>query len=287
VVAISYFSGVVTDMENGKTPARLHVILAKNSSQAIIIRRGPSKRVATIGWDRRNDSFTIGQWLKGKIYPYRSDISPDGVFWLYFAMSDKNQMWTAVAKPPYLKALDFYSKNCAWNGGGLFASARSYWLNDGGCTLHKRERSNSGLAVLPQWGDEPNWQGECPGVYFLRLVRDGWNQQEGEQIGRHNYITKFYKRINGLWQLQKLFYSGLNQPIGKSPYYESHALYNAKHGITVEMLNAEWADVDKNRIVWAEEGKIMSGRMSKSGLAGQTMLFDTNPLVFTELTAPY
>ena len=35
---------------NEKIPARLHVLLAQKSSQAIIIRRGPSKQVATIGW---------------------------------------------------------------------------------------------------------------------------------------------------------------------------------------------------------------------------------------------
>jgi len=274
-------------VENKEIPARLHVLLAQNSSQAIVIRRGPSKRVATIGWDRTSDTFTVGQWLKGKIYPYRSDISPDGAYWIYFAMSHKNQMWTAVAKPPYFKALDFYTKNCAWNGGGLFASTRSYWLNDGGSTLHKRERFDSGLAVLSQWQDEQNWQGECPGVYFFRLVRDGWNQHESEHIGKHSYVTKFDKRINDDWQLWKHFYSGLGHPIGKSPYYENHTLYHVKRRHKIEMPNMEWADVDKNRILWAEEGKILSGCISENGLINQTMLFDTNPLTFAELIAPY
>lgn len=272
---------------NKKIPPRLHVLLAQRSPQAIIIRRGPSKQVATIGWNREDDSFAVGQWFKGKIYSYRSDISPDGAYWIYFAMSDKGQTWTAVAKPPFLKALDFYPKNCAWNGGGLFASARSYWLNDGGVTKHWNDRFRSGLSVLPQWRNEANRQGECPGIYFLRLERDGWEQQEQVQTGKFNYVTKFCKRINDHWQLWKLFHSGLNHPAGKSPYYESHALYNVRRGDKIEMANMEWADVDKNRIVWAEEGKIMSGYVSESGLIDQTTLFDANPLAFTELTAPY
>ena len=270
-----------------KIPARLHVLLAQKSTQALIIRRGPSKRVATIGWDRKNDAFTMGQWLKGKIYPYRSDISPDGAFWIYFAMSEKNQTWTAVAKAPYLKALDFYPKNCAWNGGGLFSSTHSYWLNDGGGTPHKKERSNSGLTVLSQWNDEPNRQGECPHVYFYRLARDGWTQHKSEQVGKHKYMTQFHKNVNKHGQLWKLFHSGLYQTIGKGCYFESHALYLYNNKSRIELPDMEWADVDKNRIVWAENGMIMSGGLSKEGLVSQKILFDTNPLVFTELIAPY
>jgi len=269
-----------------KIPARLHVLLAQKSTQALIIRRGPSKRVASIGWDRKSDTFSIGQWLKGKIYPYRSDISPDGAYWIYFAKSVKNQIWTAVAKPPYLKALDFYTKECSWNGGGLFSSTRSYWLNDGG-TLHKSERLNSGLTILSQWNSEPNWQGECPHVYFYRLARDGWTRHESEQVGKHNYITRFYKNVNKHGQLWKLFHSGLYHHIGKGCYFESHALYIFNSKNKIELPNMEWADIDKNRIVWAENGMIKSGDLSKEGLVNQKILFDTNPLVFTELIAPY
>jgi hypothetical protein len=28
-----------------------------------ILRRGPNKSVAVIGWDRTNDTFSVGQWL--------------------------------------------------------------------------------------------------------------------------------------------------------------------------------------------------------------------------------
>ena len=65
--------------------ARLHVILARNGSKAVVFRRGPSDKVAVIGWEREDDSFTPGQWLRGRIYPYRCDLSPDGVYLIYFA----------------------------------------------------------------------------------------------------------------------------------------------------------------------------------------------------------
>ena len=41
---------------------RLHVILARESPEAVVIRRGPSKCTAVIGWNRETDHFSIGQW---------------------------------------------------------------------------------------------------------------------------------------------------------------------------------------------------------------------------------
>ena len=66
-------------------PARLHVILAREAPKAVIFRKGPANRVCTIGWDLEHDTFTTGQWLKGRIYEYRSDLSPDGELLVYFA----------------------------------------------------------------------------------------------------------------------------------------------------------------------------------------------------------
>ena len=71
--------------QKAKVPARLHAILARRGSYAVVFRRGPSDKVALIGWDRRNDTFTLGQWLRGRIYPLRCDLSPTGKHLIYFA----------------------------------------------------------------------------------------------------------------------------------------------------------------------------------------------------------
>ena len=41
--------------------ASLFIILARNGRDAVIFRRGPSKQVLLIKWDRRSDHFEIGQ----------------------------------------------------------------------------------------------------------------------------------------------------------------------------------------------------------------------------------
>ncbi len=44
--------------------ARIHVLLAREARTAVIIRRGPTRHTAIIGWDRETDSFTVGRPLR-------------------------------------------------------------------------------------------------------------------------------------------------------------------------------------------------------------------------------
>lgn len=70
--------------EPAKTvPPRLHVLLRKKT--AVVILRGNNKSAATFGWNLEDDSFALGQWFRGRIYEYRSDLSPDGKHLIYFA----------------------------------------------------------------------------------------------------------------------------------------------------------------------------------------------------------
>lgn len=117
-----------------KIPARIHVILAREADSAIVIRRGPSKSACTIGWDRRSDRFQVGQWLRGRIYERRCDLSPDGRHFIYFAMNGKwsgpaKGSWTAISRAPCLKAIGLWPNGSGWNGGGLFTTNTDYWLN--------------------------------------------------------------------------------------------------------------------------------------------------------------
>ena len=89
--------------ERGSFPARLHVLLASKAKVGLVIRRGPSKSVCTILWDQDHDTFRLGQWMRGRIYERRCDLSPDGTRFIYFAMngrwqSDTKGSWTAISR---------------------------------------------------------------------------------------------------------------------------------------------------------------------------------------------
>ena len=56
----------------GRFPARIHVLLAREAAVGVVIRRGPSKQVCAVLWDRKRDEFHVGQWLMGHIYERRT-----------------------------------------------------------------------------------------------------------------------------------------------------------------------------------------------------------------------
>jgi hypothetical protein len=63
--------------------------------------------VATLHWDRRDDSFSLGQWYRGRISYEKSDISPDGAHWISFAINGRRDeptlgFYTVLARAPYL-----------------------------------------------------------------------------------------------------------------------------------------------------------------------------------------
>ena len=270
-------------------PARIHALLAKDSARAVIIRRGPSRHTAVIGWDRSCDRFEIGQWLYGRIYERRCDLSPDGRHLLYFAMNGRwsarsKGSWTAISRAPYLKALAMFAKGDCWNGGGLFLSAQTYWLN--GCG-YERLNDDSGLSVNTSYPWHESYGGECPGVYYVRLQRDGWAMKHRAPDGTGGETTVFDKHIGGHWRLRKYAHAGIHRLVGKGCYFDEHELRNARTGENTACADWEWADVDDDRLVWASAGKLYAGRLKDDGLADTDLLHDFNGYRFERLRAPY
>jgi hypothetical protein len=122
----------LTDTPSGPTPAtRLHFIVAREAPRAVVFRRGPTRQVEVLTWDLETDVLTPGQWLKGRIYERRSDLSPSGELLAVFAAKweTPTMTWTAISRPPWLTALAVWPKGDAWGGGGLFDGERRFRLN--------------------------------------------------------------------------------------------------------------------------------------------------------------
>lgn len=272
-----------------KSAARLHVLMARDSQTALVIRRGPSKKVCTIGWDRRDDTFHLGQWLNGRIYERRSDLSPNGKYFIYFAMnahwdSESKGAWTAISHVPYLKAVALYPKGNCWHGGGLFLSNDSFWLNDA--------RQHSVLfetkAIKPAsdyFPDAPVRNHECLSVYYPRLIRDGWNYI-GKESGKGSPAV-FEKQFDKNWILRKLAHSEIHKQQRKGVYYDTHVLVNIATGKHLPYPRWEWAEVDSGRLLWAEQGRLFSSQLSATKPVKVTELHDFNSYEFQRIEAPY
>lgn len=59
-------------------PCRIEGIIAAKANVAVVFRRGPTRHCQLLLWDLDTDVVTPGQWLKGRVYAKRCDLSPDG-----------------------------------------------------------------------------------------------------------------------------------------------------------------------------------------------------------------
>ncbi len=273
-------------------PPRVHVILARDAAYGIIIRRGPSKSVCTIGWDRQKDVFRLGQWLRGRIYERRCDLSPDGRHFIYFAMNGKwsgklKGSWTAISRTPHLKAIGLWANGSCWNGGGLFMTNSTYWLN----TPISGQEQRQSPGKLREYKDFPfqeRYGGECPGVYYIRLQRDGWNliRHLTDQAGDTSSVV-FEKPLPKGWLLEKTAHATMYHSVGKGCYYDTHRLIHRERHIELDCPNWEWADLDGRRLVWVDQGVLYRAEISANGVGFIRQLYDFNPMEFEAIAAPY
>ncbi|MEM7758622.1 MAG: hypothetical protein AAF298_10910 [Cyanobacteria bacterium P01_A01_bin.40] len=274
-------------MTTRQFPARLHILVAKNQDVGIVIRRGPSKQVCILGWERKTNTFTVGQWLKGRIYERRSDISHSGKYWIYFAMNGKwnseaKGAWTAIARVPWLKAIALLPKGDCWNGGGLFLDDKHYWLN--GC--HDLLFTSKEIVQHKSYQPKNHYGGECLNVYYNRLQRDGWNLicQKGQ---KWHSRTIFGKKLLHGWEIIKICHEQLNSPLGKGCYWDEHELRN-QNGEILTQPGWEWADWVDNAIVFAESGCLYSIDIeTDKHLSNPLLIHDFNGYEFENRQAPY
>jgi hypothetical protein len=269
---------------------RIHVLLASQAPVGLVIRRGPSKSVAAILWDRRRDEFQLGQWLKGRIYERRSDLSPDGKYLLYFAMngrwrSEARGAWTAISRAPYLKALAMFPKGDCWHGGGLWTGKTTYWLNDG--YGHDVLRDTKAVRRDKKHQPSGNYGGECLGVYYHRLIRDGWAFIEHVQLQKWKDKDLFEKPIGKGWTLRKIARAEIGAPEGKGCYWDEHELVHVASDTVISRPKWEWADLDGQRLVWATGGKLYGAQVTEDGLRDEAILFDFGEMTFAPIAAPY
>ncbi len=265
-----------------KPPARLDVILARRADVAVVFRRGPSRSIAVLSWNLRTDRLVEGQWLRGRIYTQRCDLSPSGRHLVYFAanfLEDGPYAWTAVSAPPNLTAKVMIPQNHTYFGGGLFVDDRRLWLNG----IDEQDLGSHGLAYSkPSETWDATWgNSECLGVYLPRLRRDGWTDVEVRRdvaTGEVNRVT-LQRSIGSRWFLVKHVHLGSGPPTtGKSFYWSSHALVRGDVG--ADWKGGEWADVDRRgQLFAARDGRLFRLALNRGGV-DERLVVDLNPLTF-------
>lgn len=162
---------------------RLYFMVARAARTAVVFRRGPTKQVQMLHWDLARDVVTPGQWLSGRLYNERCDLSPSGRLLVYFAGKFTGDIptFTAICRPPYFTALALWKEHGTWGGGGCFEHDRRLVLNSGDRDSERAGgRSIPADFVIEPWSMRPT----------LPTGDDLWPQNRGWTRIADGIVTK-------------------------------------------------------------------------------------------------
>jgi hypothetical protein len=292
-----------------RSSCRIYVHLARNGKSAVVFRRGPSKQVLLLTWNLMNDELESGQWLKGRIYERRCDLSPDGQLLLYLAAKWKApiESWSAISRPPYFTALALWPNMGAWGGGGVIESNGRVKLNH---TLSHMQLASGfkwpnriDLSRVAQWAGS----GEDHPIEQFRMMRDGW------RFIAAGKSTEYQSQGVFRWEYSEPHVCARTQPsrvakravelrrelrgIGKrdGAWYNEDFVVARKDGTTLRVLQkCDWADWQLNGdLLFALSGQLFRLRhfhaqeeSTADPLAGAICVSDLRPLRFSHVVSP-
>ncbi len=225
------------------TPApRIYCIPATEAPVVAVFRRGPTDWSHVGRWDLAQHQYEPGAWLHGRIFPRRSDLSPDGRLLCYFAHKptstwEHGEAYVALSKLPWLTALHAFGTCGTWT--------RGYYFTEDGAgddTEDAKLPISYGLRSLPvvQFANERRrgWEeaSDCP----PRDPKDMWDERrnvrmEKRQPGGHHLL-----RVESLGRAGEEF--GVDQAVDGL-----RVLYSLQSDGDLQLLDdVQWADWDRD-----------------------------------------
>jgi hypothetical protein len=119
------------------------------------------------------------------------------------------------------------------------------------------------------------------------LLRDGWTVEKKINQGTHLDTFTWIKAIDENWVLKNRIEASAIGGLGHGMFSGNYQVVNFATGDVQFCPDWEWADVDGQRLLWAEGGKIFAVDIEAGGLGPAKMLYDFNDMTFQEIEAPY
>lgn len=244
-----------------QTAPRIYCIPATEAPVVAVLRRGPTNWSHVGHWDLAKGWYEPGGWLRGRLFPRRSDISPDGRLLCYFAHKpsarwEHGEAYVAISKLPWLTALHAFGTCGTWTRG-------YYFTEDGGWdgSLEGKPPISYGLRSIPAvqfanerrrgWEEAPDSQPRDPG--------DAWDQHRNARMQKRQPRGDWLLRVESLGWAGGEF--GVDQAVDGM-----RIRYWLESDRDIEPLDdVQWAD-------WDVEGRLLvatrSGKIEVRELRG-------------------
>jgi hypothetical protein len=210
-------------------------------------------------WDLAKRCYEPGAWLGGRIFPRRSDLSPDGRLLCYFAHKpsatwEHGEAYVALSKLPWLTALYAFATCGTWTRGYYFTEDGSWDEPE-----HAKLPIPYGLRSIPvvQFANERRRGWEETPDSLQRDPKDFWDQR------RNARMQKRQPGGNRLLCVESLGWAG-GEFGAKQAIDGLRTHYWLEFNGGIELLDdLQWADWDREDNCWSP----LVLESSKSGIS--------------------
>jgi hypothetical protein len=259
---------------------RIYCMQATDAPVVAVFRRGPSRWSHVGRWDLALGRYEPGAWLTGRIFPRRSDLSPDGRLLCYFAHKsnaawEHGEAYVAISRLPWLSALHAFGTCGTWSRG-------FYFTDDGECD----GADDPGLPI-------PYGLRSIPVIQFANERRRGWEeaadspprQPEDTWDQRRNArMRKVQPGSDRVLCVESLGWA--DGEFGKGQAVDGlHVRYSLESDSDVAVLDdLQWADWDPNGrlLVATRSGKLqvrdLTSDRSEVAFEENLSLLEPNPV---------
>jgi hypothetical protein len=200
--------------------------------------------------------------MRGRVYERRSDLSPDGSLFIYFARrsagpapaGEQRDSWVAISRPPWFTALALWFIGSTYCVGGFFPDERSVWLGamssppDQGALSRWLRLDTSQERYVDR---TLNWPERT--VYLNRLRRDGW-----EPVAAADPETWRHRSPDHALTLIMTWRSQADFTVYGGPHVVEYGVHQTSDAEVVALGRATWADWDqRGRLIVAQEGRLL------------------------------
>jgi hypothetical protein len=258
---------------------RIYCIPATGAPVVAVFRRGPTRWSHVGRWNLAPARYEPGAWLAGRIFPRRSDLSPDGRLLCYFAHKpsaswEHGEAYVAISKLPWLTALHAFPTCGTWTRGYYFAGEGE---TDGG--------EEAGLPI-------PFRLRSIPAIQFANERRRGWEEaadspprdpSDAWDQRRNARMEKRQPDGGRLLAVESLGWAGGEFGVGQAVDGLQVRYSLTSGGETHVLDDVQWAD-------WDRQGRLLaatrSGKLEIRDLDGGGTIFEEDLSLLEPNPAP-
>jgi hypothetical protein len=230
------------------TAPRLFCIPATAARVVAVIRRGPSEWCHVGRWNIADWTYEAGAWFRGRLFPQKCDLSPDGR-WLAYSAHKPTARWAAgtiyeaISRLPWLHAL------AAWEAGTTYTRGIRF-DDDAGTSDLGPPDSGDAAPCLRCYGLRVNRAAQ-----FAVERRKGWFEtgdtpaRDADDVWDERRTVRMSKTQPGgsaVLEVEGSYAAFRDDPERRDP-----PCYSILHGDDITVLeHAQWAD-------WSAAGTLL------------------------------